>query len=234
MYQCQMAKQSMGTPLHAFPFRSDSKLYRLQCGQSPIVRPSLFDTYQMDSHPNGTNAVVAVISYTGYDMEDAMIINKSSFERGFGNGSIYKSELIDLKDHTSAADGNGSSSLRIFATTDVDLINGGILDHDGLPPVGRLLHPGDPFYSVALMTYGNSDASDSEMMITNETIIRWKAAGLEEAYVESVRLMGDVAGLGPARKALIVLRTPRPPVIGDKFSSRHGQKRCLFSKMAPC
>lgn len=41
-------------------------------------------------YPSGTNAIVAVISYTGYDMEDAMILNKSSYERGFAHGVIYK------------------------------------------------------------------------------------------------------------------------------------------------
>jgi DNA-directed RNA polymerase beta subunit len=46
----------------------------------------------------GTNAVVAVISYTGFDMEDAMILNKSSFERGFGHASVVKTVKVDLKD----------------------------------------------------------------------------------------------------------------------------------------
>ena len=50
----------------------------------------------MDDYPMGTNAIVAVISYTGYDMEDAMIINKSSYERGFAAGSIYKATFVDL------------------------------------------------------------------------------------------------------------------------------------------
>jgi DNA-directed RNA polymerase beta subunit len=52
--------------------------------------------YGMDEYPQGTNAVVAVISYTGYDMEDAMIINKGAFQRGFGHGSVYKTAEIDL------------------------------------------------------------------------------------------------------------------------------------------
>jgi DNA-directed RNA polymerase beta subunit len=54
--------------------------------------------YAFCDYPSGTNAVVAVISYTGYDMEDAMILNKSSYERGFGHGSVYKSFAYDLNE----------------------------------------------------------------------------------------------------------------------------------------
>ena len=59
-----MGKQSMGTPATALAHRTDNKLYRLQTGQTPIVRPDLHNTYGMDHFPNGTNAIVAVISYT--------------------------------------------------------------------------------------------------------------------------------------------------------------------------
>lgn len=96
MYQCQMAKQSMGIPCHNWPHRTDNKLYRLQTPQSPITRPATYVKYNMDDYPLGTNAIVAVISYTGYDMEDAMIINKSAFERGFKHASVYKCRLVDL------------------------------------------------------------------------------------------------------------------------------------------
>ncbi|KAF8427444.1 DNA-directed RNA polymerase I subunit RPA2 [Tirmania nivea] len=92
MYQCQMGKQAMGTPGTATRYRTDNKSYRLQTGQTPIVKAPLYDEYGLDNFPNGMNAVVAVISYTGYDMDDAMILNKSSYERGFGYGTVYKTE----------------------------------------------------------------------------------------------------------------------------------------------
>jgi DNA-directed RNA polymerase beta subunit len=51
----------------------------------------------MDEFPAGTNAVVAVLSYTGYDMEDACILNKAAVDRGFAHGRLIKTEMIDLR-----------------------------------------------------------------------------------------------------------------------------------------
>jgi DNA-directed RNA polymerase I subunit RPA2 len=96
MYQCQMGKQTMGTPAHALKHRNDNKLYRIQNVQAPLVQTKAHREYCMDEYPQGVNAVVAVISYTGFDMEDAMIINKAAYERGFGHGSVYKTQVIDL------------------------------------------------------------------------------------------------------------------------------------------
>jgi DNA-directed RNA polymerase beta subunit len=69
MYQCQMGKQTMGTPCHSFPYRNDNKLYRLHTPQAPVVQTATQGQYKMDEYPNGANAIVAVLSYTGFDME---------------------------------------------------------------------------------------------------------------------------------------------------------------------
>ena len=68
------------------------------------MRTKQYSDYDFRQYPSGTNAVVAVISYTGYDMEDAMILNKQSYERGFGHGSVYKSFLHEVNEQ-----GGGSS-----------------------------------------------------------------------------------------------------------------------------
>lgn len=75
---------------------ADNKSFRLTYGQSPIVRTQGHVRYAMDDYPNGLNAVVAVLSYTGYDMEDAMIINKASYDRGIALASVYITIDIDL------------------------------------------------------------------------------------------------------------------------------------------
>ena len=108
-----MGKQTMGTPATALVHRTDNKLYRLQTGQTPVVRPALHNTYGMDSFPNGTNAIVAVISYTGYDMEDAMILNKSAHERGFAYGTVYKSYTVDLKELSGSRRATSSTALTL-------------------------------------------------------------------------------------------------------------------------
>lgn len=88
----------MGTPYHNHPYRMDNKVYRLLFPQEPIVRTENHNKYDFKQYPHGTNAVVAVISYTGYDLEDAMILNKSAYERGFGHGCVYKSFVKELNE----------------------------------------------------------------------------------------------------------------------------------------
>jgi hypothetical protein len=63
-----MGKQTMGVPFHTFMHRTDTKAYRLQTGQTPIVKNAWYNHLGIDNYPLGTNAVVAVISYTGLSL----------------------------------------------------------------------------------------------------------------------------------------------------------------------
>ncbi|EJD43534.1 beta and beta-prime subunits of DNA dependent RNA-polymerase [Auricularia subglabra TFB-10046 SS5] len=218
IYQCQMGKQSMGTPATALRHRTDNKLYRLQTGQTPVVRPALHNTYAMDSFPNGMNAVVAVISYTGYDMEDAMILNKSAHERGFGYGTVYKSQIVDLTDLHGPVKSTSQTPLFFGLARDVrrDDKRREKVDEDGLPIVGQQYLPGDPIAAYVDETSGRTK------------FVKYK--GDEVAYTDCVRLIGGDAGDTELQKIHIMLRIPRAPVIGDKFSSRHGQKGVCSQK----
>ena len=217
MYQCQMGKQTMGTPCHSLPYRADNKLYKLQNPQAPVVQTSRHGEYKMDEYPNGTNAIVAVLSYTGFDMEDAMILNKGSYERGFGHASVYKTMKVSLEDEAERAGASMKSDnprLRFGNKTN----NDGELLHpslgaDGLPEIGGCVEEGDPLYCVV------DDLSGRDRV--------GKHKEKEKAYIQMVRALGGANPKKSDHDISITLRFPRNPVIGDKFSSRHGQKGVL-------
>ncbi|WOL19443.1 DNA-directed RNA polymerase I subunit 2 [Canna indica] len=204
MYQCQMAKQTMGFSSQSLLYRADLKTYHLQTPQSPIVRTTSYTKYCMDECPTGTNAIVAVLAYTGYDMEDAMILNKSSVDRGLSRGHIYQTESIDLAKNNEKED----RFLEIFAGSN-DKRWKNSTDSDGLPYVGQRICPGEPLYT----TYNTLKSS------TKPTLLK----GTEEVMVDCVAVDGT-SSKNYMQKVNIRTRRTRNPIIGDKFSSRHGQK----------
>lgn len=203
MYQCQMGKQTMGTPCHNWFTQSSTKLYRLQTPATPLFRPVHHDNIELDDFAMGTNAIVAVISYTGYDMEDAMILNKSAYERGFAHGSIYHTDFVELK----------ADSYFARDPKKEDLVN--FLDTDGFPHPGQKINPGDP-----LCCYYDSNES---MFIVQ------KHKGKESVVVDNVKMLGEMNIYAP-KKACITTRITRNPSVGDKFASRAGQKGICSQK----
>ncbi|KAJ1294990.1 hypothetical protein BS78_01G188700 [Paspalum vaginatum] len=203
MYQCQMAKQTMGFCGQALKFRTDVKAFHLQTPQTPIVRTATYSKYCMDEFPSGTNAIVAVLSYTGYDMEDAMILNKSAVDRGMFRGHIYQTECIDLSTK------NREKVPEIFARSALSRDTSTAIDSDGLPRLGEEVHPNEQYYSVYNSLTG--------------AVRPVKLKGTEPAFIDYVAVNG-ANSKGGLQKANIRLRRVRNPIIGDKFSSRHGQK----------
>lgn len=228
--QCQMGKQTMGTPGTALKYRTDNKTYRLQTGQTPVVRPPLHNEYGLDNFPNGTNAIVAVLSYTGYDMDDAMILNKSAHERGFGFGTIYKTKKIDLSDESSNR-GRRSAVTYAFGFAPEGLVKAvwrNTLDDDGLPTVGKYLKDGDVIAAYHSVTWDPVTRSyENKDRVTH--LKRYQET--EPGYIEECKLIGNESGSSePCQAVSLRFRCPRTPVVGDKFSSRHGQKGVLSQK----
>ncbi|KAI1004241.1 DNA-directed RNA polymerase I subunit [Podosphaera aphanis] len=226
MYQCQMGKQSMGTPGTAIRYRTDNKAYRLQTGQTPIARSPLHNEYGFDNFPNGMNAVVAVISYTGYDMDDAMIINKSAHERGFGHGTIYKTKKIELDEKKTRTVKKIQKLFGFAPGAEIKADVKSQIDEDGLPHLGREIKQGDKICAWHTVTM-----NEMGQLVNRDGVTHFeKYKDSEDAFIEEVRLLGDENGLEPAQAISVKFRVARSPLIGDKFSSRHGQKGVLSQK----
>ncbi|KAI5147298.1 DNA-directed RNA polymerase I subunit RPA2 [Nematocida ausubeli] len=188
MYQCQMAKQSMGTAPHTQKHRTDQKIYCLDYVQTPTMHTNLYAKYGLGDYPNGKNITIAILSYTGYDLEDAVILNKASVDRGFMRGAVIKTEAINFSDMP-------------------DMEIGTLNDKEGLPDVGKLIKDKETIYTTVNTKFLEEKAH--------------KSHALENMRVQNVSIYQSSNG---KRAANITMRIPRVPTIGDKFSSRHGQK----------
>jgi DNA-directed RNA polymerase I subunit RPA2 len=157
-------------------------------------------------------------------MEDASILSKGAFERGYGYGTVLKGEWVDLSQYRRKGEPiSHRFGFRKAGTNDpINLPEKKLenalkfLDEDGLPMIGVRLSQGDPYYA-----YFDE--------VTEKVHVQ-AYKGMEDAYVDQVRLLGTDEGVSELQKVHIKLRIPRPPIIGDKFSSRHGQKGVISQK----
>ncbi|THU70277.1 hypothetical protein C4D60_Mb08t23320 [Musa balbisiana] len=224
MYQCQMAKQTMGFSAQALQYRADLKSYHLQTPQSPIVRTASYSKYCMDEFPTGTNAIVAVLAYTGYDMEDAMILNKSSVDRGLCRGHIYQTPQSPIVRTASYSKycmdefPTGTNAIvAVLAYTGYDMEDAMILNKSS---VDRGLCRGH-IYQTESIDLANKHEKEDRLL---EIFARSNDRKLKSSI--------DSDGLPYVGQVNIRTRRTRYPIIGDKFSSRHGQKG-VCSQMWP-
>ncbi|GAW82799.1 DNA-directed RNA polymerase III subunit [Plasmodium gonderi] len=105
-YQCAMGKQAIGAIGYNQFVRCDTLLYLLVYPQKPLVKSKTIEFINFEKLPAGQNAIVAVMSFCGYDIEDAIVMNKSSIDRGFGRCMSLRKHALELKKYF-----NGSTDM---------------------------------------------------------------------------------------------------------------------------
>ena len=222
-YQCAMGKQAMGSIAYNQRNRIDTLQYSLVYPQAPLVKTRTIDLIQFDKLPAGQNASVAVMSYTGYDIEDALILNKASLDRGFGRCLVYRKQVVSLKKYANQTFDRilGPSK---DAETGKPIWRHEVLDQDGICAPGERISNKQVLVNKSIPTVTQVIAQQSPGGMPSEatykdTPITYK--GPVDCYVEKVLITSD---MDESILLKMLLRNTRRPELGDKFSSRHGQK----------
>jgi DNA-directed RNA polymerase II subunit RPB2 len=209
VYYAAMGKQSVG--VSALNERMDSLAYALHYPQRPLVA-SKAERIAGFEDICGHNAVVAIMTYMGYNQEDSVILNQSSIDRGFGHSSTY---------HTYRAEERSMNGAQGERMCNPDTEHGvqrkkmqayGNLDVDGLVSPGtRVVAHEDVLIGKVVPA-----VVDGESRLIDASVVA-RCDGIVDRVVLSTN--GDGRLIAKVR-----VRSTRAPEVGDKFASRHGQK----------
>ena len=223
-YQCAMGKQAIGAIAYNQFLRIDTLLFLMVYPQQPLVKTRPIELIRYDKLPAGQNAIVAVMSYSGYDIEDALVLNKASCDRGFGRCQVYRKYATSLKKYTNGLEDRIADTPYVKGPQGKKVKAQGHtkLDGYGIVEVGEEVSHGDKYLlkqvpinaAAAILA---SDKSTNELYAPQDMTYRLP----DPSYIDQVLISVNEAGSNIIK---IKTRQTRRPEVGDKFSSRHGQK----------
>lgn len=113
-------------------------MYNLVYPQAPMVKTKTIELTNFDKLPAGQNAIIAVMSYSGYDIEDALILNKASIDRGFGRCLVYKTAKCTMKRYGNQTFDRIQGPM-MDTVTNKPIWRHKVLDADGIVAPGELV-----------------------------------------------------------------------------------------------
>jgi len=213
-YQSAMGKQAMGLYAKNYSKRLDKNGYVLCSPMRPFVETRMMNVMKVQEMPFGYNAIVAIGIYSGYNQEDSVILNKGALDRGLFRSlysTIYKDE-----EHRNVASGKEEKFARPRRETTRGYKNSSYhaIEENGMPTVNSIIQEND----VVIGKVTNLKA-DSHGYAFRDSSTTHK--GSEPCRIDGVWQDKNSDGY-PFIKVRAV--SERVPEIGDKVSSRHGQK----------
>ena len=213
-------KQALGLYAANYPVRMDMDVNVLHYPQNPIVQTIMHEISDYGKHPAGQNIVVAIMSYKGYNMEDAIILNQGSIMRGLGRSTYYRPSVAEeLRYSGGLIDEIGIPNKDVKgykSEKDYRLLEG-----DGITYPEARLKEGDVVIGKTSPPRFLSSMEDYSLTqnTRRESSVNLKHG--EEGIVDFVLLTENEEG---NKLIQVRMRDQRIPETGDKFTSRHGQK----------
>jgi DNA-directed RNA polymerase subunit B' len=216
----KMIKQSIGMYATNLSIRADTDVSIIHYPQVPIVKTQMYDLVKFESHPAGQNIIIAIMPFLGYNMEDAVVINKASIDRGLFRATSfrpYKCEELKYPGGQTDIIAIPDKEIKGYRTDAVYKY----LEDDGIIGPESVITPGDvlvgkvspPRFLASLEEFRVGTEAQRE---TSTTIVH-----AEAGVVDSVMISESEEG---NKFVKVKIRDQRVPELGDKFASRHGQK----------
>ncbi|AWR97198.1 DNA-directed RNA polymerase subunit B [Acidianus sulfidivorans JP7] len=218
-YQSAMAKQALGLYAANYQLRTDSRSHLLHYPQKPLVQTRAIQAIGYTDRPAGNNAIFALMSFTGYNMEDAIIMNKSSVERGMFRSTffrLYSAEEIKYaggqedKIELPEAGVRGYKGKEYYSN----------LDENGIVPPEVEVKGGDVLIgkvSPPRFLQEFKELSPEQAKRDTSIITRHGERGIVDLVLITETSDGN-------KLVKVRVRDLRIPELGDKFATRHGQK----------
>ena len=215
-YQSAMGKQALGMYVTNYDNRMDKTAYVLSYPMRPLVDTRLMDIIKLNTIPSGEQVVVAIMSHSGYNQEDSVLFNKGSIDRGLFLATIYHTE----KDEDKKLYGNEEMRCKPdkTKTKNMKFANYDKINSQGLVPENTLVEDRDIIIAKVLPIKENKNDYTKTIKYTDESHVHRTG---EETFIDKNYSESNGDGYNFCK---VRLRSVRRPVIGDKFSSRHGQK----------
>jgi len=215
-YQCAQSKQAMGIYATNYDKRFDKTAYILTTPSRPLVDTRIMNWLDLVKIPSGQVIHVAIMSYTGYNQEDSVLINKGSIDRGMFSTTIYHTEKDEDKNITRFVSRCKPDPTK---TKGIKYGNYDKIDSTGFIPKNTKLDDRDII--MAKMVHIKENRNDPTKPIKFEDQSKSVRTAGEEIHIDDNITCRNGDGYPCAK---VRMRTFRKPCIGDKFSSRHGQK----------
>eukprot|EP00127_Corallochytrium_limacisporum_P001517 Clim_evm2s63 gene=Clim_evmTU2s63 len=226
-YQSAMGKQAMGIYITNFHVRYDTQAHVLYYPQKPLVLTRAMEQLRFKELPAGINAIVAIASYSGYNQEDSVIMNRAAIDRGLFR-SVYYRSYMDREKRTGLRGGEIFEKPKESETEGMRKSRtGGASAYDKLDEDG-IIPPGVPVSGGDVIIGKTTPITEFDQDVTNTYVNRKKKRDSSTRLKEGHSGIVDNVALGISADGLkfckVRIRTVRIPQIGDKFASRHGQK----------
>jgi len=225
-YQCAMAKQAIGVYATNFDQRMDKTAYMLTYPTRPLVDTRLMNFIQLNKLPSGCQIHVAIMTHTGYNQEDSVLVNKGSLDRGLFAATIYHTEKDE--DKNIVRDEIIRCKPDKTKTKCIKFGNYDKLDTNGFIPENNLVENRDII--IAKIVPIKENRNDPTKTIKYEDQSKTFRT-TEETYIDKNYTGRNGDGYNFAK---VRVRTFRKPVYGDKFSSRSGQKGTCGNIIPEC